>query len=247
MSTSENSRVVTGRWQAMLAALLLLLRVLPAWAAAKETDYSAIFGSKYAEAEKFLRDNSWLGPSLKLTPSEIRIAEAVVFPEIVRYCILQDQIEVRALKVLYVQAGEEYANFSIGQFQMKPTFAEQVERDYNRLFSSTEQETIGVPSFPIADSSQLRNQRVLRLDDFHWQAQYLRLFMMIMARRYKEARFSTDTDKLRFYATAYNAGYHRGERAIRAAMNARRYHVELFAPRIRYNYADVATGYYRSH
>ena len=228
-----------------LKVLLLfgLTLALPAFG----EDYAAIFGRKYVEAEQFLEHNTWIAESLNLPAAETRIAAAVVFPEIVRYRVLEDEIQVRALKVLYVQLGRKYANFSVGHFQMKPAFAEQVERDYDRLFSAAEKAAAGIAPYDRDDTSHVRNERVRRLDDLYGQAEYLRLFMMIMAKLYANLTFADDLAKLRFYATAYNAGYTQGEAAIRKAMGVRRFHVQLLFPKDRYNYADVAAFYFSRH
>ena len=45
-------------------------------------------------------------------------------------------MEITLLKALYINLGEDYANFSIGQFQMKPSFAESIHKqitDYLRV------------------------------------------------------------------------------------------------------------------
>lgn len=55
--------------------------------------------------------------------------QAIVFPEIMRYNGLKDGIETESLRTLYVQFGEDYADFSIGLFQMKPCFAQQLLPD----------------------------------------------------------------------------------------------------------------------
>ena len=209
-----------------------------------EEDYTVLFGAKYAEAEKFLRQNSWIAESLRLPPQETRIALAVVFPEIIRFKALEDKVQVRALKVLYVQYGRKYADFSVGHFQMKPTFGEQIERDYNRLFSAGEKAVADIASFDAGDSSRLRKERVTRLDDPHGQARYLRLFMMIMDKLYGNIKFVDHLEKLRFYATAYNAGYASGEKAIRRMMGIRRFHVQPLFAKTRYNYADVSVFYF---
>jgi len=154
---------------------------------------------------------------------------------------------VRALKVLYIQLGRKYANFSVGPFQMKPAFAEQLERDYDRLFSAAEKAAAGIASYDLDDSSHVRNARVRRLDDLYGQAEYLRLFMMIMGKLYANLTFAGDLAKLGFYATAYNAGYSQGEAAIRKAMGVRRFYVQLLFPKARYNYADVAAYYFNYH
>lgn len=226
--------------------VLLLFGLTLAIPAAGE-DYAAIFGRKYIEAEQFLEQNDRIVESLNLPAAETRIAEAVVFPEVIRYRVLEDEIQVRALKVLYVQLGRKYANFSVGHFQMKPAFAEQLERDYDRLFSAAEKAAAGIASYDLDDSSHRRNARVRRLDDLYGQAEYLRLFMMIMDKLYANLTFADDLAKLRFYATAYNAGYSGGESGIRKAMGARRFHVQLLFPKVRYNYADVAAYYFSRH
>lgn len=208
-------------------------------------DYRAIFGERYAQAENYLKQNSWIGGVLRLPDREARIALAVVFPEIVRYEYLQDKIQIRALKVLYVQYGRPYANFSVGRFQMKPSFVEQLEADWNRLSSAEEKEAVGVPVFAGGDEPRLRKERVLRLDDLTWQVKYLRVFMLVMEKRYGYVVFSGDEDRLRFYATAYNSGYASGEERLRRAMGEKQFHLELFSPKRTYNYADVAVFYFR--
>ena len=225
----------------LVGVLLIFLLLSPLTAG---EDYAAIFGANYTEAEKFLRQNPWIADSLRLPPLETKIALAVVFPEIIRFRSLEDKIQVRALKVLYVQYGRKYANFSVGHFQMKPTFAEQIERDYNRLFSAAEKAAAEIASFDAGDSSRLRKERVVRLDDLGWQARYLRLFMIVMDKLYGNRTFADDLEKLRFYATAYNAGYSQGEKAIRKMMGIRRFHVQPLFAKNRYNYADVSVFYF---
>jgi len=214
-------------------------------AASPAEDYAAIFGDKYAAAERFLHENAWMADALRLTPEETRIAFAVVFPEIIRFNALEDEIQVRGLKVLYIQYGRSYMNFSVGRFQMKPSFAENLESDYQRLFSVEEKAAIGMPAFEHGETPELREKRVLRLDDLAGQVRYLRLFMLVMKKRYKQVAFADVEDRLRFYATAFNAGYASGETALRRVMNERQFHTALLFPRTKYNYADVALFYFR--
>ena len=234
-------RLGSRRWGILLFFGLTL--ALPAGG----EDYAAIFGRKYVEAEQFLEQNAWIAKSLNLPAAETRIAVAVVFPEVVRFRVLEDEIQVRALKVLYVQLGRKYVNFSVGHFQMKPAFAEQLERDYDRLFPAAEKSAAGMAAFDLDDSPPMRDARVRRLDDLHGQAGYLRLFMRIMGKLYAKVPFADELAKLRFYATAYNAGYGQGEAAIRKAMGVPRFHVQLLFPDARYNYADVSAFYFSRH
>jgi hypothetical protein len=229
-----------------LAAVSVFTGFIVASAAlARAEDYAVIFGEKYAEAEQFLRQNAWIDGALRLPPDETRIALAVVFPEIIRFSALEDAIQVRSLKVLYVQYGRAYMNFSVGRFQMKPSFVENLESDYQLLFSAEERSVVGIPAFDRGDTSELREKRVLRLDDLIWQVRYLRLFMLVMKKRYGRVAFAGVEDRLRFYATAFNAGYASGEKALRRMMNERRFHTALFFPKKTYNYADVAMFFFR--
>jgi hypothetical protein len=232
----------------MLAALLAAAGFFTAQArAARAEDYAAIFGGKYADAEQFLRQNAWIAGALQLPANDMRIAVAVVFPEIIRFSALEDDIQVRGLKVLYVQYGRAYTDFSVGRFQMKPSFVEHLEEDYGRLFTDSEKAVIGISAFERADTSRLREKRVRRLDDISWQVRYLRLFMLVMEKRYGKAAMGGLEDRLRFYATAYNVGYLSGESALRQKMGKRRFHVALMFPTVTYNYADVALFFFRAH
>jgi hypothetical protein len=233
--------------QAVAAAVVFAGFIVVSAPSARGEDYAAIFGDKYAAAERFLGQNAWIAEALRLPPDETRIALAVVFPELIRFSALEDAIQVRGLKVLYVQYGRAYMNFSVGRFQMKPSFAEHLESDYQRLFSAGEKATVGIPAFERGDTSELREKRVLRLDDLAWQVRYLRLFMLVMEKRYGQVAFADVEDRLRFYATAFNAGYASGEPALRRMMNERRFHTALLFPRTTYNYADVALFFFRNY
>jgi hypothetical protein len=233
-----------GRFSGALFPALALAASVVAQDAGRE-DYAAVLGEKYVEAEKYLAQNSWIAGALRLPPEETRIALAVVFPEIIRFSAIEDKIQVRALKVLYVQYGPDYANFSVGRFQMKPSFIEFLESDWNKLSSAEEKETAGIPAFERGDTRELRRDRILRLDDLRWQVTYLRVFMLVMGKRYARVAFTGKEDRLRFYATAYNAGYAAGEKRLRQAIEKKRFHTELFFPKVTYNYADVAVFFFR--
>ena len=236
-------------YRAMAAAALASLAVpallMPQTPGDPAEDYHVIFGERYADAEKYLAESPWIAEALRLPPEETRIALAVVFPELIRYSYLQDKIQVRALKVLYVQYGRKYANFSVGRFQMKPSFIEQIEADWNALLSEEEKTAAGLPSFVPGETSERRQDRILRLESIRWQVGYLRIFMAVMAKRYANAVFGGVEDRLRFYATAYNAGYAAGWARLRKRMPERHFHLELFSPKRTYNYADIALFYFR--
>ena len=49
---------------------------------------------------------------------------AIFFPELIRYSFIRDLLETTALEYLYIENGKNYADFSIGRMQMKPSFIE---------------------------------------------------------------------------------------------------------------------------
>ena len=100
---------------------------------------------------------------------------AIVAPEVCLYSSLSDKAETYTLKVLYAQTGK--GNFSIGYFQMKPLFAEQIET----IISS--QNILKSKYFELIideDTAQAtRAERVARLSSLKYQVLYLAAFYEI--------------------------------------------------------------------
>lgn len=166
-------------------------------------------------------------------------AKAIVFPEVIRYSSIRDKLELQGLFTLYVQYGERYSDFSVGHFQMKPSFAWQLERDVlNSDCRCRFSDVIDTTDTPAA-----RLARVKRLNSTVWQVQYLIWFVQAMDQRYGSGFGNDLCDKLRFYAAAYNCGYHKTEEAIREAMKRNTFHTALFSGHTFYNYCDI-TAYY---
>lgn len=62
--------------------------------------------------------------------NDARVVYSIVAPEIIRYVQIKDFFEVKSLEIGYVNNKvKNLSNFSIGYFQMKPQFIEQLE-DY---------------------------------------------------------------------------------------------------------------------
>ena len=56
---------------------------------------------------------------------------SIVAPEITQYSFIRNTLESYTLNVLYVQYGRAYADYSIGFFQMKPSFIEEHGKTYS--------------------------------------------------------------------------------------------------------------------
>ncbi|MCA6428753.1 MAG: hypothetical protein IM613_04900, partial [Cytophagales bacterium] len=105
--------------------LVVLATTLPSHA---QEDYKKIFGRDYEQAAAFLAKEKWISEHIKNFGLPVDEVLAVVFPELIRFNSIQDKIEVLALESLYIQYGKSYANFSIGRFQIKPSFVEMLEK-----------------------------------------------------------------------------------------------------------------------
>ncbi len=98
-----------------------------AWS--QEIDYPQLWKDSWQKAEAILQDNR---PFMKREASRMDIpldeAVAVIFPELVRYSAIRDALEISLLKTLYVYKGDDYADFSVGIFQLKPSCAVQIRQ-----------------------------------------------------------------------------------------------------------------------
>jgi hypothetical protein len=210
----------------------------------QDLNYREIFGEKYDEAKLFIAQNQTAFKKYFPDSGEFQIATSIVFPEIIRFNELQNRIETEALKTLYVQYGEQYANFSVGSFQMKPTFAEQLEKEYFRLNRKT---NVGYTSFDTTSTNGARIKRVERLSTLEGQLLYLSLFYEVSEERFHGLKFDKLVDRLRFLAAAYNSGFQNPLETIKKRIKEKHFHTDLiFSPKSpKYCYSDISENYFR--
>lgn len=165
------------------------------------------------------------------------IAYGIIFPGLVKYSAIRDIMESGAYRMMYVQRGRKYGHFAMGRFQMKPSFAELVERNVTR-------NKLTKHEFNLRNSVQARAQRVKRLESPEWQVRYLVFFVRLMNKRFDHVEWKSDEDKVRFYATAFDVGYNRDERTIRRMMNPRTRYTKRRKIKTEERYGDVAIYFY---
>ena len=147
----------------------------------------------------------------KLPDQKGKIIFSIVAPEVAMYSTFIDELETVSAEVFYTSFGKEYGNFSVGQFQMKPSFAEDIERAYKQECEACEHlETL---EYDEADESEIRNARLDRLKMDSWQQVYLLSFYEIMEARHGD-KVMTTYERTRFYASAYNLGFNRSDADI---------------------------------
>ena len=223
----------------MKAALLILtMLMLSSFKTPVENDYSKIFGSDYTWAVNWLKQYNALideyASRFNIPGKELK---AIVFPELIRYNSIFNALEIESLKYLYVKEGKYYADFSVGYFQMKPSFAEMVEVDAGNLpdtirFTETGWNNNG----KLADNETSRMERVKRLSNTRQQIIYLCMFYKVCQSRFRNRIFASPVERLKFYATCYNAGYRRSYQSLMA--------FQLKNTFYKYNYSTVSAYYY---
>ena len=192
-----------------------------------------VFGARYGEAVAWVLDRAEvLRAGIAAENGDPRVLVPVVFPEVLRYSLIRDRIETVGLETLYVSQGPAYADFSIGRFQMKPSFVESLERRLPAL-----------AAYDMAASARVvRAARVQRLRDQSWQVRYLSGFGSLIDSSFPRLDADAVT-RIRFVAAAYNSGFWRTREAILAAESWK-----LFPNGMRgtspYGYGDVAADFY---
>ena len=187
----------------------------------------------------FTEHKSKLENSAKTCGLSAEFLFAVVAPEITQFSYLSNKAETYSLKVFYVQNGKAYSDFSIGVFQMKPSFIEALE-DYinaDTILKVKYKKNL----FEKPNERQARVSRIERLDNAEWQIEYLEVFCTVVNHKFADVNFATEEEKLRFYANAYNSGFQKSEQQIKAIGQK-----ALFPhfSRQKFKYSDIAVWFY---
>lgn len=209
-----------------------------------EADFGKTFGTKAAAAEKQLNAmQDQFEVCKNICNVDAKFMKSIVFPEVMRYNSIKDGVEAESLRMLYVQFGAAYADFSIGLFQMKPTFAEQVETKSKQLLPENLYRELQL-AYASAGQQAIRQQRVERLQDTDWQMVYLTAFIALCNQIYGLENFSSSTEKLQWYATVYNAGFDRTNAYLNKKIAQDNFYLAQQMPGKKFRYAAIAGWFY---
>ena len=222
---------------------MLWLLLIVGSATAFSVNYRKVFGSDWTAAERYVGEHhlEWK-ETFDLFEVDARMAEAIVFPELIRYSMWQDEIEQAAVNGLYVSRGREGANFSIGRFQMRPSFAEEVEQAWN---TSPLAQEYGF-SFNLANNAEARRSRIRRLSTIEGQCRYLAIFIRLLQQRHPQLKQRARQEQVRLLATAYNRSFTASWPDIQKAQREHHFHTDVILTRSTrlYSYADIAVAFY---
>ncbi|RCH56232.1 hypothetical protein DJ568_05725 [Mucilaginibacter hurinus] len=202
-------------------------------------DYKQLFGNRYTRAEKTAAEvRPVIQKYAKAFGEDSDLMEAIIFPELIRYNALYDAIETGSLIGLYARFGYEYADFSIGLFQMKPTFALSIETEVMKHKQSRWVKLLGFDKISLADEPRSRLARVDRLENVEWQVKYL--VAMLKCLKLKNSRLTlTAEDRVLFTASAYNCGWDKSATVIKSYISKKHYQPGYWEGE-KYAFADVA-------
>ena len=207
--------------------------------------YEVYFKDEREEVAKFLQANQQ-----KMAQKAIKFhhendfVTAIVYPELLRYNYIQDFIETSGLELIYMRYGAKTADFSIGHFQMKPSFAEHIEKYIEKNaadFNQYKKLIIAQNASPVLQ----RKLRLTRLKQMDWQLTYLHAFIAICDHKFHFIKFTTTKDKLRFYAACYNIGFHKKYQNILQNENSNTFPNGPKYLGTQFCYASIASAYYQ--
>lgn len=224
--------------------ILFVLVLFQPSAYSQEIDYKTIFSSDWEKAETFVTENeTWMKQLAEKYRVSYPVAVAVVFPELIRYSVLRDIMEITLLKTLYINLGEDYADFSIGHFQMKPSFAESI---YSRMpllkgrLRNQFREKINNN-----DIRKYRASIVKDLEQPESEFLYLIAFLKICGIIYNLEEMD-DEGRLKFLATAYNYSFQKSFEDVNRMVDKRFFYLKLVKAES-YSYADISAFWYKNH
>ena len=204
--------------------------------------YATQYSSECQKALEFYAANkSGFEQAAKNTHVSAAFMFAIVAPEITQFSYLGNIIETGSLKVLYVQSGASYSDFSVGFFQMKPSFIERMEDSL--LKDTALQQQFKECLIDDPTSRAARVTRVKRLEQSGWQLKYLALFYALTEKRFSNKQFTTQEERLQFYASAYNCGFHKSASIIEAT-GEKALFPHFSSPK--YKYSDISLWFYKS-
>lgn len=220
MKTRQNRRIF--ETCCIFSIVLLYVGLLPSWAQSP----IVYFGAKYEEAICFVKQHKQLW--LEHFGKDASKAASVVFPELIRYNLALEEAETQMLKSLYVRFGKKYADFSVGYFQMKPSFAEKIDEIEGKILKHTPQE---------------RLERVEKIKSISGQIKYLKAFIAIIYQRFPELAQQTEKEQVAFLASAYNLGFWLSKEAIENWIGKKAFPAGKNAA-VRFAYTDISVDFF---
>lgn len=210
----------------------------------QEKTYAKTYAKKYQSAISFVKENKVKIKNIaEKYQVEAGLLIAIAFPEIVRYSSISNMIETTSLELLYTRFGKNYANFSIGRFQMKPSFIESLEENIEKYKLKS---INSISKYKQKQEKEIRKERIRRLKDLSWQLKYLAGFCKVIEKKFK-GNWTNKTSKIRFFASAYNRGFENSAIEIKRWSKIKAFPHGLNRGNNQFSYSSIAWNFYQKY
>jgi hypothetical protein len=226
-----------------IRVLFLTILIFPLTAFSPKNAYEQSFGDAYQHAIDFCKKErkQFLQTASKYQ-LDSKLMAAVVFPELMRYDAFKNFFETQALELAYVEQGSKLADFSIGQFQMKPSFAEFIEARANEDDESDwAKDFQELCSYPAGDLDVQRKERLNRLKNTNWQLLYLAAFI-----KYSQSDLNAMEQQLPLIASRYNCGPQKSWEEVKLWLDKKTFPYGLNYEGSQFNYAEISLHFYQN-
>ena len=173
--------------------------------------------------------------------TDYKFISAIVFPELIRYSMYRDFFETTVLEFFYVQKGSEAANFSIGMFQIKPSFVEQIEKEVIKYKLN---KYLHITEYSSQNAEEIRSERLNRIKSTKWQITYINCFYSLIQVKFKGINFTSKEKKLAFFATAYNHGFNCSKEEIYKWAKIKSFPNGVDSDDDNYSYSEISQYFY---
>ncbi len=169
----------------------------------------------------------------------------IIYPECSRFSSISNIFETSILEYFYVQNGcktTSGADFSIGYFQMKPSFIENLEEII--LNDTIFQKQKSKFTYKSKNVKEIRAARLDRLMNQAWKIEYLCCFVKFMKNRYLEEKI--EIDQISFCSAAYNYGFQNSSKEIIEWTKVRAFPNGIKNQSENYIYSELAKDYQKN-
>ena len=207
-----------------------------------QNKYLNFFKSDYFYAVNTLKDQEKkIDQIAKVYDIPSKTICSVVFPELLRYNNIKDFIETSSLETFYI-AGD-LVDFSIGYFQMKPSFMEEIEQVVQQ--SSYLKEKYHVIT-TYSSKTNIKAQRLNRLKKTEWQVVYVCCLIDYLNATY-QLKNESPIDRLSFLSAAYNYGFNKPPEEIKSWETTKAFPYGKSYKGTKFSYSELALHYYNTN
>jgi hypothetical protein len=211
-----------------------------------DNNYMEIFGNDYIDGlNYFIKNKLTIENQFTKYHVDQDVLIPIIFPERVRFSMMRDILETSAVELVYIEYGPDYVDFSIGDFQLKPSFASKIEKTLIESAETKEKYAI-ILKYKSSKPEGIRKERVEKLKSLEFQLTYISAFYDIVNRKFNLSE-KTQVEKIAFIATAYNYGYLSDKAEIEKHADDKYFPYGSKYKGKQYAYSDVAVDFYINH